>query len=220
MLIVEELHLLLTTAKGTQESPGTQRGYGLTAALLTDLALAGCVVITEAKKPRVNLTSATPTGNPVLDFGLARLRLKNGAKLDDLVMWSKLDPIVVVTESLVSSGVLMFGDRAFLGLGKPRTPEVDPEPERRLRARLAAVLAGTTQPTAADATLLSILQGLEVAKRVLKTEADGMSGRELKKRISEIVDNSPAGDSVGKAVQSMNAAVINGAITTFVVAGS
>ncbi|WP_162903908.1 GPP34 family phosphoprotein [Leucobacter sp. wl10] len=208
MLIAEELYLLLTKDLGTQESPGTQRGYGLTAALIADLVLAERVVLTEEQPPHLIVVSSSPTGHPVLDAGLAQLAGRNGKRLDQLVTWSKLDPEETVVASLVKQGVLAYGDRTFFGMGKPRTPEQDPEPERRTRTRLTAVLAGTAAPTAADATLLSVLQGLGVARYILKAESNGMRGQELKTRIDAVVEHSPTGEAVDRAVQALNAAIM------------
>ena len=78
MLIAEDLYLLLTKGTGTQEAPGTQRGTGLIAALVADLVFAGRATLTEEKRPRIHITAPEPIGNPVLDFGLARLAEKNG----------------------------------------------------------------------------------------------------------------------------------------------
>lgn len=223
MLIVEELYLLLTSDKGTQEAAGTQRDHGMCAALITDLVLAGRITISEDKEPRVHVISAEATGHPVLDFGLERVQLKDGKRLDSLVTWSKLDPYDVVIESLVQAGVLAYGERTMLGLGKPRTPEVDPGPERALRARLAAVIAGSAAPTPGDATLLAILQSLEVAERILAVEIGDLRGRQLKDRINAVVESSAAGDTVNavsRAVQALDSDTIMGAVAAVIVAGT
>ncbi|GAA4190444.1 hypothetical protein GCM10022219_07820 [Microbacterium oryzae] len=212
MLIVEELHLLLTTADGAQERSGSMRAYGEAAAIVTDLVLANRVTLSEEKRPRVQITSDAPIGHPVLDFALERLLAKDGARLDSVITWAKLDPEQPVVASLVDAGVLAIGERTFWGLGKARTPEADPAPEAALRARLAAVLAGTAPAGVADATLLAILQGLDVAGTILREEAAGRRPRALKARISEIVGASPAGSAVERAVQAMNTAIMTAAI--------
>ncbi|MGX9347701.1 GOLPH3/VPS74 family protein [Microbacterium sp. KNMS] len=220
MLIVEELHLLLTNAAGTQERPGTMRAYGEAAALITDLVLAGRVSLTDGKKPRIRVLSDAPTGHPVLDEAMIRLRAKDGARLESVITWSKLDPEREVVASLVQAGVLEVGERTFWGLGKPRTPERDSAPEASLRARLAAVLDGAADPGVADTTILAILQGLDVARHVLADEAGGRRPRALKARIAEIVESSPAGTAVERAVQAMNAAIMTAAIMPAMIAGA
>jgi hypothetical protein len=219
MLISEQLYLLLTKATGTQERPGTQRGYGLTAALIADLVTAGRVTLTEEKRPRMDLVDTTPTGSPVLDSGLTTLESKSGKRLDRIVSSARLDPEDAVVSSLVNSGILERGERTMMGLGKPRTPEVNSGPEQELRARLTAVLAGTSEPTTADSTLLSILQALGVARKILEEESGGMRGGQLKKRIQAIVDQSPTGDAVERAMQALSSAIVTAAVIPAVVAG-
>lgn len=219
MLISEQLYLLLTKAEGTQEKPGTQRGYGLTAALVADLVAAGRATLTEEKRPRMDVVDTTPTGNPVLDSGLTALEPKSGKRLDRIVSSARLNPEDAVVSSLVDSGILERGERTMMGLGKPRTPEVNSGPEQELRARIAAVLAGTSEPTTTEATLLSILQALGVARRILADESGGMRGGQLKKRIQAIVDQSPTGDAVERAMQALSSAIVTAAVIPAVVAG-
>lgn len=220
MLIAEELYLILTHASGKQERPGTQRGYGLTAAVLADLVAAGRVVLTAEKKPRIQIVDTTPTGSAALDNALATLVPRGGGRLDTLVAWGKLNPEADVVDSLVQDGVLARGERTLLGFGAPRTPELEPEPERALRARLAAVLRGEAAPSAADATLLSILQALNVAAPLLHAEAGGMRPRELKDRIRQIIESSPVGTAVEQAVQALNTALMVAGMVPVMVAAT
>ncbi len=208
MLIVEELHLLLTNAAGKPEQFGTMRAYGETAALVTDLLLAGRLALGDEKRPHVHVVSTEPTGDPVLDRALDRIRRRDGTRLESLVTWGKLDPGDDVVESLVRAGVLTLGERGMLGLGKPRALEADAAPEREIRARLAAVLHGDRPATVADRTLLAVLQALGVAPRVLAAESGGLRAGPLEARIDELVASSPAGSAVDRAVQSMTAALM------------
>jgi hypothetical protein len=221
MLIVEELHLLLLRPDGRVESAASvHRLYGEIAAVIVDLALHGRVRVTDEKHPAVQIWSAEPTGHPVLDGALARLTPVNGSRLQSLVMRSKLDPLEEVVASLVHQGVLVRGERGFFGLGSQRTPEVDPGPEALLRSRLTAVLAGTAAPAQADLTLLSILQSLNAAHPVLRTESGGATAGQLKKRIAQLTAGSPEGDAVSKAVNSAVAAALMVAMTPVFVAAT
>ncbi|HEY9293436.1 MAG TPA: GPP34 family phosphoprotein [Microlunatus sp.] len=171
--------------------------------------------------PRLHLGSTEPLGHPVLDFGLQRLaQKKDGTRLDTLVTWSKLDPQEQVVASLVDAGVLTLGSKTMLGLGRSNTPEIDPAPEGRLRARLAEVLLGRAAPTVADASLLSILVGLGVAQHLLSAESGGLKGRRLKQRVVELSAQTAAGSAVGRAVDGMNAALMTAVIVPAAVAGS
>lgn len=221
MLIVEELHMLLLRPDGRVESSvSVNRLYGEIAAVLADLALAGRIVITDEKHPVVEVVSSEPTGHPVLDSTLVRLAPLRGKRLQSLVVRPKLDPLEVVAESLVVQGVLVRGERGFFGWGSARTPESDPAPERVLRARIAAVLAGTGTPTPADLTLLAILKGLNAAHAILRDESGGLSSRDLGKRIDELTAGSAAGDAVARAVTAAMTAALMAAITPTIVAAT
>ena len=219
MLIVEELHLLLLRPDGRVEgAAGGYRLYGEIGAAIVDLAEHGRVSVGEDKHPRVEVVSAEPTGNPVMDVVLDRLVPMSGKRLQSIVTSSKLDPRDAVVASLIAQGVLAHGERGFFGLGAERTPEADPGPEMLLRARLAAVLAGSAAPTQADLTLLAILQGLNVAHRVLQQEAGGLSAGQLRKRIIGLTSGSAAGDAVSAAVNTAIAAAMMAAMTPVIVA--
>jgi hypothetical protein len=218
MLIVEELHLLLLRPDGRLEpSSGGYRPYGEIAAVIVDLVLHGRVRIGEGKNPVVDVVSVEPTGHPVLDAMLARLAPVSGKKLQSLVVRSKLDPLDDVVGSLVAQGVLAHGERGFFGWGAERTPESDPGPEMLLRSRLAGVIAGSVAPTQADLTLLAILQGLNAAHPLLRAEAGGLSGGQLKKRIEKLATYSPAGDAVAGAVTAAIMVVMMAAMTPVIV---
>ena len=220
MLISEQLYLLLTRATGTKEPSASMRAYGLAAGVITDLVAAGKITLSDEKRPRVNIVDAAPTGNAVLDFGLAALQKRDGRRLEEVITSSKLDPTDVVANSLIQQGILAEGDRTFFGLGKPRTPEVNPIPEQQLRARLAQVLAGTQAPTAADATVLVTLQGLGAAKQVLRDDIQGMSGGDLKRRIKEVMADAPTGDAVERAIAAVNSAVMIAVMVPAIAAAS
>jgi hypothetical protein len=87
-----------------------------------------------------------------------------------------------------------------------------------VREQLRVVLQGGT-PRPEDATLLAILQGLGVVKKVLAAERGTLGGRDLKHRIQEVSTDVEAGEAVAKAVAAMNAAVISAAVMPAVIAG-
>lgn len=211
MLIVEELFLLLTKDDGATEGWGTQKGWGLTAAAVADLVLQHKIDLDDGKDPRVTVMSDTPTGNPALDRTLARLGHKQGKKLSALVQDRQANPLDQVGEALVNAGIVDFEGKQLLGLVPARYPTLNPGPEQAVRERLRLVLGG--QPaTIVDATLLSILQGLGVAKTVLRAEAGGLSGRELKARIAEAAANVPEGAAIKRAIDQLNMVVLSAAL--------
>lgn len=221
MLIVEELHMLLLRPDGRVESPvSVNRLYGEVAAVIVDLALHGRISVSDEKNPIVDIVSTEPTGNPILDTTLQRLVPLRGKRLQSLVVRPKLDPLEVVVESLIAQGVLIRGERGFFGWGAARTPESDSAPEQMLRARLAAVLAGTGAPTQADLALLSILQNLNAAHGILRDQCDGLSARDLKRRIEDLTAGAAVGDAVAKAVNDAITAAMVAVMTPTIVAAT
>lgn len=221
MLIVEELHMLLLRPDGRVESAvSVNRLYGEVAAVIVDLALHGRIAVSDEKNPVIEIVSTDPTGNPILDTTLQRLVPLRGKRLQSLVVRPKLDPLEIVVESLIVQGVLVRGERGFFGWGSARTPESDSTPEQALRARLAAVLAGTGAPTQADLALLAILQNLNAAHAILREECGGLSSRDLKKRIEQLTAGSQAGDAVAKAVNDAITAAMVAIMTPTIVAAT
>lgn len=213
--------MLLLRPDGRVESAvSVNRLYGEVAAVIVDLALHGRIAVSDEKNPVVEIVSTDPTGNPILDTTLQRLVPLRGKRLQSLVVRPKLDPLEIVVESLIVQGVLVRGERGFFGWGSARTPESDSTPEQALRARLAAVLAGTGAPTQADLALLAILQNLNAAHAILREECGGLSSRDLKKRIEQLTAGSQAGDAVAKAVNDAITAAMVAIMTPTIVAAT
>ncbi len=213
--------MLLLRPDGRVESAvSVNRLYGEVAAVIVDLALHGRIAVSDEKNPVIEIVSTDPTGNPILDTTLQRLVPLRGKRLQSLVVRPKLDPLEIVVESLIVQGVLVRGERGFFGWGSARTPESDSTPEQALRARLAAVLAGTGAPTQADLALLAILQNLNAAHAILREESGGLSSRDLKKRIEQLTAGSQAGDAVAKAVNDAITAAMVAIMTPTIVAAT
>lgn len=220
MVIADELYLLLTKDDGKPDQAFAQNGYGLAAAVLTDLIAQQRVVLDgPAKKAKVRVVSQAPTGHPALDAALARVQDKDGKPFKSYLGDGKVAQEEAIAQALVDQGVLEWGEKGFLGIGKRRTPVRQPGPEQQIRQRLAAVLAGAAQPTVVDASLLSILQGMDVAHKVLAREVGELSKKDLKKRIQEIAEGLPAGDAVASAIQDLNVVMLTAVIIPVVVTG-
>ena len=104
-------------------------------------------------------------------------------------------------------GVVDVVPARLLGLISAKRPTLDPLPEREVRERLRAVLVGG-RPSGTDGTLLAILQGLGVAKKVLKAESEGMSAKKIKRRIEEASNDVAVGVAIKRAIESLNAAIL------------
>ena len=218
MLIAEELFLLLRRDDGKPESMSAQRGYGLAAAIVTDLVLAERITLSDDKDPRMTVLASGPVGHPALDAAMARLVERDGKKLSSLVTDRRLAVEAQVATALAAAGVIDIEEKRALGLVPAKYPVLDPEPERRTRQQLRTVLQGGT-PRPADATLLAILQGLGVAAKVLAEEKGTLGRRDLKRRIEEVATDVKAGAAVAKAVAAMNSAIMTAAIIPAIAAG-
>ena len=207
MLIVEELFLLMRRDDGRPVSATAPRGFGLAAAVITDLVLAERITLSEDKDPRMTVLVPGPVGHPALDAAMARLEQRDGKRLSSLVTDGKLAVEEQVAAALASAGIVGIEEKRALGLVPARYPVVDPKPERRTREQLRVVLAGGT-PRTEDATLLAILQGLGIASTVLKDEKGTLGRRDLTSRIEEVTAEVKAGDAVARAASSVNAAVM------------
>lgn len=211
MFIVEELFLLMRRDDGKPASPMAQRGYGLAAAVITDLVLAERITLSDDKDPRMSVLVPGPAGHPALDAAMTRLEQREGKKLSTLVTDGKLAVEAQVATPLASAGVVGIEEKRALGLVPAKYPVVDPEPERRTREQLRTVLQGGT-PRTEDATLLAILQGLGVVAKVLAEEKGTLGRRDLKRRIEEVSRDVEAGDAVAKAIAAMNTAITTAVI--------
>ncbi|MBE9373042.1 GPP34 family phosphoprotein [Saccharopolyspora sp. HNM0983] len=218
MLITEELFLLLRRDDGKPESALAQNGYGLAGAVVSDLVLAEQVAVSDDEDPRLSAVPDAHAEHPVLAAALDRLRERDGTKLSSLVADRKLNPEQDVVRSLTEAGMIRVEEKRALGFVPEKYPTVDAEPERALRERLRAVLAGGT-PQPADGVLLSILQGIDLVARVLDEEKGELGKKDLKRRIAEVSEESVAGHAVAKAVRSVNTAIMSAVIIPGVVTG-
>lgn len=218
MLIADRMFLLLRRDDGRAESATAQNGYGLAAAVITDLILAGRITLTDDKDPRVRVLDDGPTGSAVLDAALLRITERNGKKLSSLVTDRRLALEGLVADSLAEAGVIAIEEKRALGLVPARYPVRDPGPERQVREQLRGVLAGAS-PQTGDATVLSILHGLGVLDKVLKEERGDLRRKDLKRRIEEVADEDPAGAAVADALRAMNAAMMSAVMVTVVAGG-
>lgn len=218
MLIAESLFLLLRRDDGKPASAAAQRGYGIAAAVVTDLVLAERITLSDDKDPRVSVLRRGTEGHPALDAAMTRIEEREGKKLSSLVTDRRLAVEQEVAASLAAAGVVAIEEKRALGLVPAKYPVLDPGPERRVREQLRLVLQGGA-PRPEDATLLAILQGLGVAPKLLAEEKGSLGRRELKRRIAEVSTEVKAGEAVAKAVAALNTAIMTAAIIPAIAAG-
>lgn len=158
--LAEQLLLLAFHDEGGKRTTWTRIATGLAGALVLDLLRGDWVhehegdLVAPASAQRVE-----PRLLAEADAAIRRSKLRYGVagwvgRLPD-----ELEPIEPrVARSLVERGVLGEERRRVLGLlPRSRFPEIDPVPERRLRAGLREALLGEREPTEDEGLLIPLL---------------------------------------------------------------
>lgn len=205
LLLAEELLLIaLDDEKGW--SRNSRLELGLAGALLEDLGRAGAL---RSDGNRLHVVDTAAPEHPLLARThevMAGSGKPRGAKawLDRLPR--RLKPITAtVAAGLVQRGVLTEQRHKLFGVfPSPRFPEADPEPERRIRERLTAVLVGHRRPEERDALLFGLLVALEMISDLVEWS----QRRAARERAKEIADGGTTDDAVARAVhQQMRTAL-------------
>ncbi len=207
----EELMLLaLRDEAGTVKSTRTI-DYPLAAALLAELLLQKRIEIDGAKpkKKLVNLINAAPTGDPLLDEALTKIRdAKRRASVKTWVMrLARLKKLKHrVAGQLCKRGVLRTDESKVLWIFKRKIfPEVNPEPERKLVNRLRTAIFTDANKIDPRTT---ILVALAHHGGVLRNEFDKKELKLRRRRIKEITKGNLIGDAAKEALDAVQAAVM------------
>ena len=224
MLIAEDLLLLLTDdTSGKTVVDGQRLAYGLAGAVLVELVLSGRVQVTDGGSwgsgARVAVVSPYPLGDQLLDGALARVMGKRrpvaaqtlvdqlSRGLTDAVRWR-----------LVQRGILREEHGRVLGIFPTRAwPAADSTHEAQVRAALWDVVVVGRPPTEREVALVSLLHAVDQVPK--QFAADGMSARQLRERAKALSAGNLGGDTVRRAIDATNAAVI-AAVTASTVAAS
>lgn len=206
------LFLLLLQEDGRPETLGQYTGYGLAGAMLADLAAAGRVDVADGGH-LIQVKNPTPTGDPLLDEGLARFLGHDGKRVSIALttIGRKLEH--AVGDYLAERGVVQVEEGGWLGLKPRRYPEADGSMEAELREGLVEVLRGA-EPTLQQHAMLGLVSALEIPTAVFDKKDTGLTNRELKARAAELRETAgPAVAGVSRAVRAMHAAVMTGALS-------
>ena len=214
MLLAEELLLLLLD---DERGAGVRAGYaheaGLAGALLLDLAEAGRLADVDGRLAAGGGPSP-PSGPPALAAAWEAIAgpaaRPRGAKHWVAALPKALKPLRgTIAESLVARGVLDERRHKLLGVfATTRYPELDPGPERELRARLRGVLVEGAEPDAHTAALLCLLVPMDLIKPLVARE----ERKAAVARAKAVARRGAVGDAVKAAVQAqLTAAVAAGA---------
>ena len=172
-------------------------GYGLAGAVLADLEMAGRIA---TRTKCVEVLSAAPTGNPLLDPWLQRIAASE--KCHSIAYWlltlsdEKRDIEKAALDHLIDRGILKRQDKKILWvIGLRRYPTVHNEERIEVKTRLSRLIQSEELPTHFDATLISLLQGCYLISEVFG--GDLLDGRSA--RIAAIADADPVGREVAAA---------------------
>ena len=138
MLISEKLYLLMADNRHKPEAVMSAAGYGMNAAVLSDLMIAGRIAFSKDPDSRIQFIGAGPCPDPVLAAPLEKLEKKAVTTLGEAVKIPSLCNVRRVTDSLARQGIVEYGARSMLGLGKERVHVLNDQIERQIRNDLAA----------------------------------------------------------------------------------
>ncbi len=214
MLIVEDLLLLLTDDEsGAAAADSTKLSYALAGAVLLELSLAGRVDVAgqgEAQKlGRIVIRDSSPTGDSVLDEGLARLSRREGKKPRDVIRHLTSGLRAEVYGRLVARGIVRRDEGKVLGLfPRKRWPTVDATHEQATRRDIVnAALQPGTEVAPRIGALVSLLAAVDKLTVVVIPEESGLTKKEIRRRGKEISAESWAPLAVKQAVEAAQAAV-------------
>lgn len=224
MLLVEDVLLLLTDdTTGKPAVDSTAMDLGLAGAVLLELAARGHVDVAgpgEAVKPgRVVVRRPGPTGDVLLDAGLARIETDSPRKPDAVLGRLKKDLTPEVRRRLTERGILRYEQDRVLGIFPvDRWPAADSSHETAVRRALHDVLVTGRTATPTEAGLVAILLAVDKVHVVLPST--GLSSRDLKARAKVVAEGSFAGEAVRKAIEAINVAIMTAVMVAAVSGGT
>lgn len=221
MLIAEDLLLLLTDdTSGRPQADSVKLPLALAGAVVLELALLGKVDVAgpgaRVKAGRLLITNPDPTGDDILDAGLAALVDREGKRPQDVLRKVHKGLRDSLYARLAARGVLRAEQGKILGLF-PRMswPANDVQHEQQVRADLAAALTDGHRVDPRTGALISLLSAIDAVPKVVDPGAYGAQKRELKHRAKAIAEQDWASEAVRKAVAAVAAAT-----SAAVIAGS
>lgn len=210
LFLHEEVMLLaLRDREGTIAS-GTMYQYAVGGAVLAELLLQGRVEIEQVRKKKfLKLIDSTPMGDDVIDQCLAKIQ--NARRRAVLQTWVSRfagvrDLKHIVARGLCRCGILQAREEDILLFFKRNVyPEVDPEPENAIIARLEeAIFTDNPDIDARTVVLLSLAKSAELLKVVF----DKKSLKVRKLRIEQVSNGEVTGRAAKEAIEAMQAAVM------------
>lgn len=199
--------LALCEEKGTIN--GTYIKYTCAAAMLAELLLLNKIDVGDDRKNEVRVLDTSLTGDTLLDEML--LDIGETSRSRDLQSWvQRLGASEKikhkVAQVLVEHGIVKLEEQKVLWLFTQKVyPEINPEPEKKLRAELRdAVFTAASQLEPRLVVLLSLVKSSRLLSQVF-------SKQELlqnKAKIEEIVSGESLGEAAGAAISAVETAVM------------
>ena len=207
----EELMLL-----ALREETGTMRNsdrlaYTLGAAIVSELLLQKRIEIDPVKKKKmlVNLIDPTLFGDPILDEVI--LKIKDAKRRTNLKKWviriaglKKLKRRIGL--QLCRRGIVREDEDTVLLLFKRKIyPEVNPQPEQKLVARLRdAIFSDSDNVDPRDAIIIA----LAYQTRLLRQKFDKKDLKPRKKRIKQIAEGCATAKAAKEIMEAVAAAIV------------
>lgn len=205
----ELLMLSLRDKEGTFASTGIL-DFAIGGALLSELLLLGKIEIDEVKKRKklINLIDAGPTGHPVLDECIDKLKgVKRRADLRTWVMrFARIKKLKHrVAEQLCRRGIVReTEDKVLLIFRRKIYPEINPGPENELVERMRiGIFTETRDIDPRTAIIIALASHADLLKHHFPKKE--LKGR--KKRIKQIAEGQMTAKAAQEAIQAMRAAV-------------
>ncbi|MEV0939067.1 GPP34 family phosphoprotein [Micromonospora wenchangensis] len=206
LTLADELVLLAYDDTGVNRLGRPHLDYGLSGAVLLELALAGRV---EVADDRLVVTDPTPVGHLVLDDALARVADdgKRRRPKDWISRLAKGLPDRVLS-GLVDAGVLRRdSDRVLLVFPRTRYPSptgAEPVAETEARQRMVDALLADGPVEARTAALLGLTRAVGLDRKLFRE----LPKERLKARTAEIAEGDWAAAATKKAIEETQAAIM------------
>ncbi|WFE95620.1 GPP34 family phosphoprotein [Micromonospora sp. WMMD987] len=206
LTLAAELVLLAYDDEGVNRLGRPHLDYGLSGAVLLELALAGRVEVVD---DRLVVTDPTPTGHQVLDAALAEVAADGRRRRpkDWISRLAKGLPDRVLA-GLVDAGVLRReSDRVLLVFPRTRYPSptgAEPVAETAARQRMVDALLADGPVEARTAALLGLTRAVGLDRKLFRE----LPKERLKARTTEIAAGDWASAATKKAIEETQAAIM------------
>jgi hypothetical protein len=211
LILAEELFILaLDAEKGNiPGSLAAQLQYGLSGALLADLALMGKIGIDDKKK--LELLDYTLCGDELLDRTLTKI--VNSDRLRKMTHWVKLfssnskKTYKELGEQLVDKGILQKESRKYLWvIPSDAFPEKDASAKYLIKNNLRAVVLTDKKPDPYVLALLSLVRACNMLDIVFTKDELKMSRRLVQQKIQ----GETVAKGVAETIQEIESAALAG----------